>query len=214
MLEEYRSAVAARAAAWPDGELLDRCLALPDRGAGNFSYSNVGFAVLRMILEVRTGSSFFDAMKTLVFDPLGMHAVHGLSELSDWGACEQASPSTRSYDPKWVYPRTFLADPETLAHGFRALLRGDLIDPAPLFDAVHVDAPGHTLTEPQYGLGVMIDGDRWVGHGGGGPGFILFALARQDGSASHVAYRATDVDTGDAELIRACLDALADQGTR
>jgi hypothetical protein len=72
-----------------------------------------------------------------------------------------------------------------------------------------VRAPGHPFAGPGYGLGLMTDGTPPVlaGHGGGGPGFTLFALARVDGSAAHVEVVADEV--GDASLIAACRAALA-----
>lgn len=217
-LADYRRAVETRQPAWDDHELLERALALEVGTPGNFRYSNIGYLLLRMILEARTGLLFTPAVKQLVFDRLGIADVHPLASVHDWEICDEATSATRSYDPQWVYPGTFLASPDALTTGMQHLLRGALFDPSLLFDAVAVSAPGHSFAEPHYGLGLMIDGKgadvRFVGHGGGGPGFLLFLLARPDGSAACLEYRVSDEDTGDEELIRAAVARLADQGTK
>ena len=213
-LPEYRSAVEGREAAWSDLELLERALIAPPSTPGRFRYSNVGYTLVRMVLEEVADAEFHTALSQLVFEPLQIHDVYPLRERSDWGRCEEATESVRGYDPRWVFPRTFLATPDVVAHGLCAILRGELFDPSQLFDSVRVDAPGHSFEDPCYGLGVMIDGSRFIGHGGGGPGFELFALAKPDGSAAHLEYRVTENDLGDADLIAAGVECLRAQGSR
>jgi D-alanyl-D-alanine carboxypeptidase len=207
-LAEYRDAVEAREDAWSDEELLQRGLAIPTGAPGEFAYSNIGYALVRKTLEHVGGGEFFDVLSEIIFTPLEMFDVHRLLDRSDWSACAGATESVRAYDPKWVYPRTFLADPKSLASGFAALIRGELCDSKPMFDSVDVFAPGHSFKEPRYGLGLMLDGNRYVGHGGGGPGFALFALARPDGSAAHVEWIAGDA-RDDAALISAAITKLS-----
>ena len=57
---------------------LDRCAQLPlihQVGEG-FSYCNAGFTIAGRLIEVMTGMSWYDAMETLIFQPLDMnHAI-------------------------------------------------------------------------------------------------------------------------------------------
>lgn len=206
-LPEYRASVEQRKSAWEIDEMLERALSLPDGEVGKFAYSNIGYALMRKVLEALNGSNFFTAIKKQVFDPLDISQVEELSSLGDWEKCQEASESVRLYDPGWVYPGMVLATSDALARSFEGIFSGKLIDPKILFDRVAVDAPGHTFKEPGYGLGVMTAGENWVGHGGGGPGFSLFALSYPDGRAAHVAYTTESIES-DAPLIEQCLAVL------
>lgn len=209
-LSEYRSAVANREPAWPAEELLERSLTIPLQTPGEFSYSNIGFTLLRLILEKTTGKTFFESLNDLVFRPLDIEDVSELTSVSDWSKCDLAPAEVTSYDPQWVYPGMVLATGQAISQTFRGLFSGALFDPQVLFQSVSVSAPGHSFAQPHYGLGVMIDGQRWVGHGGGGPGFTLFALCKPDGSSAHTSFRVGD-DQGDAALISECINEIARQ---
>lgn len=206
-LSEYRLAVEQRSAAWPVEEMLERALAIPMIESGTFSYSNIGFALLRLVLEKTTDMNFFSSLNELVFSPLGISEVAPLTRIEDWRDCELAPAEVLTYDPQWVYPGMVLASIKAMGACFQGIFSGALFDPTPLFDRVPVDSPGHTFKETFYGLGTMIDGDRWVAHGGGGPGFTLFVLCKQDGSAAHVSY-SIGGDKGDAPLIAECMKVL------
>lgn len=206
-LSEYRTSVEERKPAWHIDEMLERALEIPDGQAGKFSYSNIGYALMRKILESLNNSDFYSAIKTHVFDPLLVVDVDRLSSVADWKECEEASQNVRIYDPGWVYPGMVLATPQALARCFEGIFSGQLCDPQLLLDRVSVEAPGHTFKEPGYGLGTMIAGEGWVGHGGGGPGFSLFALSYPDGRAAHVSYTTAPIPS-DAPLIEECLHVL------
>ena len=203
----YREAVAARADAWPVNELLDRAAA-EVQSAGQFVYSNVGYTLVRLLLESVTGQpDLHSALQRTVFPKLDMHDVSPLRSRTDWA---HATPSsTADYDPNWVFTGTFLASPATIETGFCNVLRGELFDPMQLLDVVPVSAPGHVLAEPGYGLGVMTSGNppRIVAHGGGGPGFTVVAVANRDGSQAAVEWAAAEVS--DQPLFRAALDRLS-----
>ena len=203
---EYRQAVTARADAWSTEELLERAAAFPLE-PGDFRYSNVGYTLLRLALQELTGTDdLFSALAVAVFPQLGMRDVAPLRSRADW---EAAAPSViddlRAYDPGWVYPGTFLAAPTALETGLRALLQGRLVAPEALLDTTPVDVPGHVLAEPGYGLGLMTSGrpPRYAGHGGGGPGFTLVALATRDGATAAVEWIGDEVS--DQPLFRAAL---------
>ena len=103
---------------------------------------------------------------------------------------------------------TFSSTIADLEHAYSALLGGALGDPQRMLDALPVDAPGHPLADPGYAVGLMTSGfpARLAGHGGGGPGYTIFALATVDGARAHVEFVADEVD--DAPLIRRCLAAI------
>ena len=65
-LADYHAAVAQRTPAWPVAELLERCEALPHANVG-FQYSNIGYLLLRLLVQKQTGLSYFDALVEHVF---------------------------------------------------------------------------------------------------------------------------------------------------
>ncbi|PFG19918.1 serine hydrolase domain-containing protein [Serinibacter salmoneus] len=184
---DYVAAVVTREDAWPT----ERVLARAEVGApGAFAYSNIGYLLIRLALEAVDGSEFFEVLRERVLDPLGVPA-HPFDARADWDACAHPAieHDLRAYDPAWVYTGTFATTPADAARGIARLVRGELGEdlaqrmrhPRP------VHAPGHPLHPAGYGLGLMTSGDpaRLVGHGGGGPGFTLFALSTHDGAAWH-----------------------------
>ena len=207
---DYRDAVAARQDAWTVNELLDRAAAKL-KPAGQFAYSNVGYTLVRLLLQNVTGQpDLFSALQRTVFSRLDMHDVSPLRSRADWAGVTPSSVlDLADYDPDWVFPGTFLASPEAIETGFRQLFRGALFDPMLLLDVVPVSAPGHVFTEPGYGLGVMASGNppRIVGHGGGGPGFTIVAVATRDGAHAAVEWAASEVS--DQPLFQAALERLS-----
>jgi CubicO group peptidase (beta-lactamase class C family) len=171
-LKSYHVAVDRRESAWSREELLDRCLEFKHSFEG-FQYSNIGYLLLRMLLESRTGTSFFGALEQLVFEPLG---IEGFAE---WEAETDIVPG---YDPRWVYSGTFIADPQAIAPAFAKLVshRANTTGLAKGIVAVNHENTG--FETPGYGLGLMTESGsqsehpRFVGHGGGGPGFGLMVL--------------------------------------
>ncbi|WP_060591012.1 serine hydrolase domain-containing protein [Nocardia farcinica] len=204
---EYRRDVAERGDAWSEEVILERVeLARP----GVFRYSNPGYLLVRRALEEQHGDRFFPVLRRLVLDPLELPA-HPFASRADWAHCTVEIPvGVRAYDPRWVYPGTFCADVTDTAAALARLLSGTLGAelPTAMCRTHPVDAPGHPLSDPGYGAGLMTSGNppAIVGHGGGGPGFTLFAAARVDGSAAHGTMEARECD--DAPLIRRCLAAL------
>ena len=173
-LKNYHDAVNRREEAWSRKQLLSECAAL-DNSRNGFHYSNVGYLLLRMLIENKTSKSYFGALNDLVFAPLG---IQGFEQ---W---EVASPLVSGYDPRWVYSGTFLADFETIQHGFLKLLKKRSSTLGVESHLVQVPYPNTGFDNPSYGLGLMVDnsatedGSLFVGHGGGGPGFSHMLLAR------------------------------------
>jgi len=211
---DYREAVAGREAAWPDDLVLERAAAQRVAEPGGFQYSNIGYLMLRHALEQRHGVRLTELLVDRVLGPLGVSSVQPLDRTDDWaGVRRSAVPDVPAYDPRWVYPGTFAADPDEIAAAIGALLGGALGAAIPDVlrrSSLRLEVPGHPFAEPGYGFGVMTDGvpPTVVGHGGGGPGFTLFVLARADGSAAHLEVVADEVD--DRPLVAACLQSLGE----
>jgi CubicO group peptidase (beta-lactamase class C family) len=183
MLPEYHAAVARGDVPWSEAEMRDRTrriLGQPDR---RFSYSNVGYTIVRRMIEDAAGAGLQASLDLLVFAPLGVGGVTVVTGAAALAAT--AWGNARGYDPGWVY-HGLLAG----SVGTAGLLLSRMLDPASGF------LPAHLLNDmrtPQpverppddrpwrldegtggYGLGLMIGiGEppiRFEGHTGGGPG--------------------------------------------
>jgi CubicO group peptidase (beta-lactamase class C family) len=187
-LPEYHAAVEARESAWSRAELLERCLVFPHEFEG-FQYSNVGYLLLRMLVEEATGLEYFEALEQLVFDPLQIDAF------AKW---EEAAEVVPGYDPKWVYSGTFMGDPAKIADALAQLVkhRSETLGLSRGTVAVHQENTG--FETPGYGYGLMVDVDspedspRFAGHGGGGPGFGLMALVSTETCIGRLEYSTND----------------------
>ena len=171
-LAAYGQAVENRTDAWSREELLERCGAL-NHNIDSFNYSNIGYLLLRMMVEEKTGLSMFAAIRSLVLDPL---AIDGFEE---W---EVRSDIVPGYDPRWVYSGTFLADSDSIKRGFVKLVR-HRAETLPLETGMTLlPYQGTGFDHPGYSYGFMNDVDlatgqpNFVGHGGGGPGYAHMIL--------------------------------------
>lgn len=209
---DYREAVAARRPAWPDDLVLERAAAHELSAPGGFAYSNIGYLMLRHALEQRHGVGLTELLVDRVLGPLGVTTARTFDRTDDWaGVRASAAVDVTAYDPRWVYPGTFVADPDEIAAALEALIGGALGAAIPDVlqgSSLQLEAPGHPFAAPGYGYGVMTDGmpPTVLGHGGGGPGFTLFVLTRADGSAAHIEVVADEVD--ERPLVTACLQSL------
>lgn len=210
--EDYHAAVKARQDPWPIDAVLERAVV---RTPGEFRYSNIGYLLLRLALEQRHGDSFFGVLDTLVLGPLAVDAAP-FATRSDWSSCTHPSVSEelRRYHPGWVYTGTFAATVDDAARGIALIMRGEL--GRDLAEAMQqtspVDAPGHPLSPAGYGLGLMAGGvpPTIVGHGGGGPGFSLFAASTARGERWHGEVAADEESS--LGVAQRCVDALAAAG--
>jgi CubicO group peptidase (beta-lactamase class C family) len=193
-LKVYHEAVEAREPAWSRERLFAECDRFPHVAEG-FQYSNIGYLLLRMLVERQTGLPMFGALQQLVFEPLGLEGF------AQWEAETDQVPG---YDPRWVYSGTFLAEPEAIAPAFGALAkhRHDTFGLDQGIAAVNHENTGFDL--PGYGFGFMCNGGRdgmalqHVGHGGGGPGFNLMVLTDVNTWRTEVEYSTTGFDQTEA----------------
>lgn len=182
--------------AWTSQEFLAHTLPLglqfaPGHGWG---YSNIGFLLLRLVIEQVTGMSLHRIFAQQLFAPLGLRQTFvaqsvgdgsvltpGYSTLlSDTG--ELQNIATR-YDPGWVSHGVVISTSYEVATIFEALVTGKLLSAASLaaMRTPTVVSTRHPFfVTAAYGLGVMIDphspyGDV-LGHGGEGPGYSAVAL--------------------------------------
>ncbi|NBU30414.1 MAG: class A beta-lactamase-related serine hydrolase [Actinobacteria bacterium] len=189
-LPEYRSAVVAGQPAWERDTLLALCGDAPHNHVG-FHYSNIGFLLLRMLVEQQTSSSFFTALSQLVLDPLG------ITGFIEW---ELPTAVVPGYDPRWVYSGTLVAAPEAIAPAMAKLTEHRASTIGLSTGWVPVSHAGTGFDAPGYNFGFMTDGGSEseqplrVGHGGSGPGFGLMALVDVRTGRSAVEYSGEDFD--------------------
>ncbi|MDE2197942.1 MAG: beta-lactamase family protein [Rhodospirillales bacterium] len=178
-LPAYHAAVAAGDAPWPAAMLLDRVAAdrLRDAPGAGWGYSNIGYLLVRRMIEAATGQTLDAALRRLVLAPLGLATVRLAETPADLAAT--AWGNAGGYDPRWVYHGLLIGPPAAAARLLAGLLAGRLLAPellAAMLEAHPVPGtwPGRPWREAGYGLGLMIgrgtDGQHYVGHSGGGPG--------------------------------------------
>jgi D-alanyl-D-alanine carboxypeptidase len=162
-----------------------------------FSYSNYGMVLLGAIIERVSGRSYFDYVRTKVFEPAGMMSTGSLPETE---TVPNRSTGYMRRDETWVPNTDTLPWSGTAAGGgystvgdfFRfaeALQSGRLVSKASLAQMI---APG---VHPGYGFGMSLTGEgamRTFGHAGGAPGqtgdlriypesgYVLVALSNVD----------------------------------
>ena len=178
-LQAYHEAVAAGEHPWDAMEMLRRVDAEtmayePGQGWG---HSNVGYFMVRELIETAADMPLGPALDCLAFSPLGISGAVIAREPADLEAT--AWGNTRRYHPGWVYHGLLVGPPGAAALFLHRLLAGHLLPPdllAAMLDAYPVGGaiPGRPWTTAGYGLGLMI-GQRvppgeYVGHTGGGPG--------------------------------------------
>jgi CubicO group peptidase (beta-lactamase class C family) len=177
---EYQRAVATGESPWTIDELLRRVNAstLLFAPGTRFSYSNIGYLFVRQIIERAADADLNNALRTLVFDPLGIQGVFVASAVEEFDAIVWGN--AQRYDPRWVYHGCVLGSLPWAATCLHRLMHGDLLAPAtrgamllPRSYAADANAP----EDFGYGLGLMIEplrpGERFGGHAGSGPGSTI-----------------------------------------
>jgi D-alanyl-D-alanine carboxypeptidase len=196
-LRAYHMAVKAHPSQpWGEAEFLANTLTngLVFPPGEGWRYSNIGFLLLRRVIESVLHSPFRAALHDHLFAPLHLEHIfvtetledtRGLapgfsSYLSTDGSLQDVLPL---YHPGWVSHGVAAASAPDLAQVMEAILAGPLLDAGSrtaMLKTVIVHTEHPLFQRPGYGLGVMIDqGSPYglmVGHGGGGPGYSAGAL--------------------------------------
>ena len=178
-LRAYHEAVAVGEHPWDATEMLRRVDAetLAYEPGQGWGYSNVGYFMVRELIETAADMPLGPALDCLAFSPLGISGAVIAREPADLEAT--AWGNTRRYHPGWVYHGLLIGPPGAAALFLHRLLAGHLLPPdllAAMLDAYPVGGavPGRPWTTAGYGLGLMIGQGvppgEYVGHTGGGPG--------------------------------------------
>lgn len=176
-LGRYHDAVGNDEEPWSRDKLLDAamaqgCLFAP--GAG-WSYSNVGYSLVRELIEETAGRPFAVLFREMIGAPLGLESVE-LATTRDQFA-RVIWPAARRYHPGWVYHGCLTGTALDAARLLHGLFAGKLLRDATIARMVAARPLGGVLegrpwTEHGYALGLM-RGDgaagRAIGHSGGGP---------------------------------------------
>lgn len=210
-LPEYSAAVKSRPTApWTEREFLIRTLAgglayEPDEGWG---YSNIGFMLLKLLVERLNDTTLDTVLKAEIFDPLRLrhpivassladtiHLSPGFSSyLSSGDHVDEIEDISRTYHPGWVSHGVVIATAGELARMIDEIVRvgGSLLTAASraiMLEPVILPFEHPGFSQPAYGLGVMIDAASpygvMAGHGGGGPGYSIgtFHFSNVEGHA-------------------------------
>ncbi|WP_441240589.1 serine hydrolase domain-containing protein [Tardiphaga sp. 768_D3_N2_1] len=206
-LPAYHAAVAAGEDAWPVDRLLHSVSALHARiEPGHFTYSNVGYLLVRQHLERVSGLALDALMRRRLFEPFDLTGPRIAGQRGDLADVQMGE--AQSYDPRWVYHGLAVGTLRDAAMLLHRLMTTDLL-PAGLRDemchgiAVGDPGAGRPWQHAAYGLGVMAGTTtghlRVVGHTGGGPGSGIAVYHCPEHRQRTVAVFATGAASGDIE---------------
>jgi D-alanyl-D-alanine carboxypeptidase len=189
-LPEYHAAVRSAAAAWDDAAFLRRA----GGGAPRFvpgtswAYSNVGYMLIRRMLEAARSTTFARVLETEVFQPLALRSTSVVEDTAELDALVfgpsaylgdgQPVEVAGRYDPAWVATGVVASTTADVARFYHALLGGELL-PAELGNEMRKPVvlgavPGRPVVRAGYGLGLQVDVGAApgpvYGHTGAGPG--------------------------------------------
>jgi D-alanyl-D-alanine carboxypeptidase len=196
-LPEYNAAIrAAPERAWSGDEFLARTLPrgpLFAPGEG-WAYSNIGYLLVRQIIERATGELLATVLRQHLLDPLGLRQTSVVSTLADAAALApgwsrfldpdgEVTNITPRYDPGWVAHGVVAATAEEVAALIEAIVAGPLLgeaERATLLTPRLLPFAHPPFRQPAYSIGLMLDPASpyglVAGHGGGGPGYAAAAF--------------------------------------
>nr|WP_217807891.1 serine hydrolase domain-containing protein [Oceanibacterium hippocampi] len=180
-LPSYHEAVARGDPPWSRETLLAAVGAdQPEFPPGTgWSYSNVGYMLVREAVERACECPLAGALKQLVLDRVEVPSVRVAVERGD--LAEVHWPDVRPYDPGWVYHGCVVGSAVDAAKVLAALFAGQILGPASVSAMLARHDLGGALpdrpwTACGYGLGLMSGemgaAGRAIGHSGGGPGCV------------------------------------------
>lgn len=217
---------------WTSDEFLTRTLARglafpPGQG---WAYSNIGYLIIRRLIEQISGLSLRAALQRSLFAPLGLRRTFVAETLADASVLTPGFSAFFStdgalvdihtlYHPGWVSHGVVIATAGELARLFDALFAGALLPEelrAAMLAPTLVPHPHDWFRQPAYSLGLMLDAQSHygvsAGHGGGGPGYSVGALHCTDvGGHGVTAVALVNQDASDLGMRIACalVDTLA-----
>ncbi|MGZ3716569.1 MAG: serine hydrolase domain-containing protein [Ktedonobacterales bacterium] len=172
---------------------LPRGLTFPP-GQG-WAYSNIGFLIIRLVLERITGLSLRDLLHQRIFAPLDLRRTFVAETLTDASVLTPGYSAffrpddafediSTIYHPGWVSHGVVISTAAELARLIHTLFSAELL-PAESLATMLIPhpVPGSQpgFHEAAYGLGVMVDRQSpygvLSGHGGGGPGYSAAAFS-------------------------------------
>jgi D-alanyl-D-alanine carboxypeptidase len=193
-LPEYHTAVRDHPERpWSTGRFL-QVAANPDPKPPNWRYSNVGYLILKLLLEKVAGRPLREALRAQLFAPLALANSFVAESLADAGTLTpgysdyfapdgELQDVSGRYHPGWVAHGVAISTAPEVSRLIHALLAGDLLPPelrAAMAEPVVLPFDHPIFRQPAYGLGVMIDAGSpygpLLGHAGGGPGYATAAL--------------------------------------
>lgn len=171
-----------------------------------WGYSNIGYLLLKCILERTTGLSIQNLLDQVIFSPLSLNKTFVATTLDD---IDQLTPGysaffggdelqdiTHIYHPSWVAHSVVISTAPELAKIIDALFRGQILDLSLVEQMSH---PTYSLGKYPlfenlgYGLGLFVDTEsphgKVKGHTGEGPGYSVaaFHFPRLAGSSTTMA---------------------------
>jgi D-alanyl-D-alanine carboxypeptidase len=180
---------------WTDQEFFNTTLGnglLFEPGTG-WAYSNIGYLILRRVIERAAGVSFRLCIDEHIVSRLGLNDTSVAEVIQDWECCvpgwgrevrtDAAIVDVRStYHPGWCAPGVAVSTVDDVTEVYDGLFRGELLDSEHLnlmLQVVRVPGSHPPAVTPSCGMGVLADPDGpfgpSYGHGGGGPGYSLEA---------------------------------------
>lgn len=157
-----------------------------------FNYSNLGYGLLKKIIEQVTKLSFADSLEELIFRPLKLkqtRVVKEIEDLHDLVVAESTlitSDASKTdvrfnYHPGWVFHGVIASTAFDIAWFINQLFEEKILKKESLElmkDPTLLDFNHPYFKNPSYGLGIMsglLPSGQIYGHTGGGPGYSAVA---------------------------------------
>lgn len=162
-----------------------------DPGQG-WSYSNIGYLSLKLLLEKVTGQSMQDYLDELFYAPLGLKRTFVATSLEQVAGLtpgytaifgDGLEDMSQRYHPGWVSHGVVVSTAAELATMMHALITGHILNLAlveQMAQPMHSLGSHPPLQNVGCGLGLFLDTaspyGRVAGHNGGGPGYSIAAF--------------------------------------
>jgi D-alanyl-D-alanine carboxypeptidase len=230
-IPEYHAAVRSHPSQpWTREQFLDAVLprGLLFATGDGWAYSNIGYMLLRLVLEQVTGGTFASVIHDRIATPLALANTFAAERIDDWSTCVPGFGSEVDgdrrvvdvrplYHPGWCAPGVVVSTAEETTAIVDALMAGRLLTRDSLakmltMERISVDAP--ETIDPASGMGIFTDTASTLGlnygHGGGGPGYDLDVTVYPESRLGRVTI-AVFVNTSSGARSQECSVGLADR---